>query len=83
MSRRVDARRRFCRFRTTGDPGGGPPRLSRPEPVPRKAVSSLMKTKTKPRIPSGRRGAKPADDNQNQATSDEFEREGMGVAPKE
>ena len=42
-----------------------------------------MKTKTKPRIPSGRRGAKPADDNQNQATSDEFEREGMGVAPKE
>ena len=42
-----------------------------------------MKMKTNPKIPRGRRGAKPVDDNQNQATSDEFEREGMGVAPKE
>ena len=42
-----------------------------------------MKSKTEPKIPRGRRGGKPADENQNQATSDEFEREGLGVAPKE
>ena len=42
-----------------------------------------MKTHTKPKIPRGRRGVKPGDDKQVQATSDEFEREGMGVAPKE
>lgn len=35
------------------------------------------------KTPRGRQGGK-ADANQmNQATSDEFEREGMGVAPKE
>ena len=42
-----------------------------------------MKTASKPKIPRGRRGQKPSDPNQNQATADEFEREGMGVAPKE
>jgi hypothetical protein len=37
----------------------------------------------KPKLPRGRRGAKPADGGLNQATTEEFEREGMGVAPKE
>ena len=38
---------------------------------------------TNPKLPRGRRGAKPADDQLNQATADEFEQEGMGVAAKE
>jgi len=39
--------------------------------------------KTKPKIPRGRLGKKAAPDQSYQATSTEFEREGMGVAPKE
>ena len=42
-----------------------------------------MKTKPKTRVPRGRRDGKPDDKDQNQATVDEFDREGMGVAPKE
>jgi hypothetical protein len=42
-----------------------------------------MTSNSKPKIPRGKRGIKPNDENEHQATSDEFEREGMGVAPKE
>ena len=42
-----------------------------------------MTTKPKTRVPRGRRGGKPDDKDQNQATVDEFDREGLGVAPKE
>ena len=46
----------------------------------------MTKTATpgsKPRTPRGRRGAKPAGSDMNQATTREFEREDMGEAPKE
>jgi len=38
---------------------------------------------SKPKVPRGKRGQKPHSDQVNQATSAEFEREGLGVAPKE
>ena len=43
----------------------------------------MKSTPSKPRIPRGRRGKKIDSDGTNQATSADFEREGMGVAPKE
>ena len=45
------------------------------------ARSSPAKSKAK--LPRGRTGKKPNEAQLNQATSDEFEREGMGIAPKE
>jgi hypothetical protein len=43
----------------------------------------MRSSAAKPKIPRGKRGAKPASDEANQATAKDFEREGMGVAPKE
>jgi hypothetical protein len=42
-----------------------------------------MNSKTEPRVPRGRRGKTPSTAQLSQATSKEFEREGLGVAPKE
>ena len=42
-----------------------------------------MKTATKSKSPADRRGKKLDPKKLNQATSAEFEKEGMGVAPKE
>ena len=43
-----------------------------------------MKTSpSKPRLPRGKRGKKIDSGETNQATAQEFEREGLGVAPKE
>ena len=43
----------------------------------------MKKLAVKPKLPRGRSG-KPGDpDDSNQATAKDFEREGMGVAPKE
>ena len=37
----------------------------------------------KAKLPRGRRGKKATDKEINQATADDFEQQGMGVAPKE
>ena len=37
----------------------------------------------KAKLPRGRRGKKAADQKLNQATAEDFDRQGMGVAPKE
>jgi hypothetical protein len=47
----------------------------------RTTMKASQNSRAKTKRPSGRRGAKP--DEMNQATVDEFEREGMGIAPKE
>ena len=46
-------------------------------------MNATPKSTVKPKLPRGRRGARPQDDTENQATAEEFEAEGLGVAPKE
>ena len=46
-------------------------------------MSKAASKAPKARIPRGRRTSKPAVPDMNRATTDEFEREDMGVAPKE
>ena len=43
----------------------------------------LKHLKRKTKVPRDRQGKPTKDDQLNQATADEFEREGLGVAPKE
>jgi len=43
----------------------------------------MKTTDTNPKVPRGRRGKKTANNEIHQATSKDFEREGMGLAPKE
>ena len=46
-------------------------------------MKQAPKKKSKPKTPRGRAGGKVADPEMNQATTDDFEREDMGIAPKE
>ena len=43
----------------------------------------MKSTASKPKVPRGKRGAKANAGTPGKATAKEFEREGMGVAPKE
>ena len=56
---------------------------SRRAPAARGVSPHMKASAPKPRIPRGKRGKKPASAEINQATANEFEREGLGVAPKE
>ena len=67
-----------------------PDRPSRPAPAAAEARNRapprrfpVMKRHVQAQVPRGRRGKKPDSAEINQATADDFEREGMGVAPKE
>jgi hypothetical protein len=43
----------------------------------------MKSRRAKPKLPQGRKGASRSSEDRNEATAEEFEREGMGVAPKE
>ena len=49
----------------------------------RRAMTKNKQSQPKPKQPRGRRTGHPTNHKLNQATTDEFEQEGMGVAPKE
>ena len=49
----------------------------------RRVFGCMKSTTTKPKVPRGRRGQKADSGTANKATAKEFEREGMGIAPKE
>ena len=46
-------------------------------------MKSPSKSSTKPKVPRGRRGAKAKPTSENQATVEEFDEEGLGIAAKE
>ncbi|GAA4709614.1 hypothetical protein H9L13_01240 [Sphingomonas lutea] len=46
-------------------------------------MTDKAKIRSTPKLPHGRKGARPHDENENQATVEEFDREGLGVAAKE
>ena len=58
----------------------------RNRPAAQRVSHAMTKTKQsqpKPKLPRGRRTGHPNDKKLNQATTEEFEQEGLGVAPKE
>ena len=46
-------------------------------------MNATTRSTAKPKLPRGKRGAKPHDETENQATTKEFQEEGLGVAAKE
>jgi hypothetical protein len=88
-----DAGRFLPRSRCTGfcteiaakaRPGERTPRLAKERPLPPRVLERMMKPeKTKPELPRGRPGKKIDGRGTHQPTVTEFERKGLGIAPKE